>query len=225
MLRYKACRNSIVTLELLGNTTTNENRDGVVNDKYAKFRCDKAKVILIVNVKTEETIKKDVSIRNPNFHYRVGEIVKTDFTTNLNAVCTKGIHYFKTKEAAFSWFYRQNDENPPDGKITSWHESGQKSSEGTYKCGKFDGKWIVWYENGQKRCEGTYKNGEKDGKWIYLYDNGQKNTEGTFKYGKRDGKWTYWWKNGNKKSEGTLKGGERIGEWIYWYENGQINER
>jgi len=57
MLRYKACRNSIVTLELLEDTKNNEKRKNVVNDKYAKFRCDGAKVVNITNVKLEKKWK------------------------------------------------------------------------------------------------------------------------------------------------------------------------
>ena len=150
MLRYKACRNSIVTLELLKDTKTNEKRKGVVNDKHAKFRCNKVKVINITNPKTGETMKEDGSIYNPHFHYRVGKIVETDFNTNLNLVCVKGIHYFKTKEAAVSWFYKETNNTLPDGKWTTWRENGQKHSEGTYKDGEKDGKWVYWDFGGQK---------------------------------------------------------------------------
>ncbi len=229
MLRYKACRNSIVTLELLNDSVTNEKRD-VVNDKYAKFRCDKSIVIGITNVKTGEKMVEDVSIRDNKFIYNVGKIVETCFDEDLNRVCGKGIHYFKTEDAAMVWFYNQN-ENFPDGKIISWHENGQKYCEGTYKDGERDGKWIWWWGNGNKESEGTYKDGIKDGKWTECYGNGQKKSEGTYKNeelvnnngqkkcdinGKEDGKWIQWWDNGQKKTEGTYKDGKHHGEWIYW---------
>jgi len=185
MLRYKACRNSIVTLELLVNSKTNEKRDGVVDYNYAKFRCDKAKVINIVNKKTGKTMKNDVSIIRLAFVYTLGEIVKADFNENLNEVCAMGIHYFKTKEAAVVWFYRQNDEKFPDGKWISWRENGQKFTEGTYKNGKAHGKCIGWRENGQKLSEGTYKNGKKHGKCTQWAPDGNKIFEGTFRNGMR----------------------------------------
>ena len=221
MLRYKACRNSIVTLELLNDSVTNEKRDGVVDDRYAKFRCNMARVVNIRNVKTGEMMKKDVSIWNDGFRYFSGEIAETGFDKNPDKICASGIHYFKTREAAVSWFYRQDDEYFLDGKFIQWHENGEKESEGTFKDGKFDGKWTIWHENGQKHCEGTYKNKHRDGKWIWWESNGNKQSEETFKDGKKDGKRTEWWGNGHKRSEGIYKNGEKDGEWAYWYNNGQ----
>ena len=190
MLRYKACKNSIVTLELLEDTKNNEKRDDVVDDKYAKFRCNRAKVISITNVETGETMKKDVSIYDDEFKYRVGEIVKTFcFNETINTVCTEGIHYFKTEEAALSWFYNQEDiKNFPDGKWIRWHENGQKLSEGSFKDGKGDGKWIGWHNNGQKHYEGTFKNGQYGGEWIYWRSNG--NIQGRI-FKNVSGKWIY----------------------------------
>jgi len=217
MLRYKACRNSIVTLELLNNTKTNEKRSNVVNDKYANFRCNMAKVVNITNVKTGALMENDVSFYNDEFKYRLGEVVKTSFhEIHLNAVCTKGIHYFKTKKVAVSWFYTMNDLNFPDGNWIMYYENGQKQSEGTYKNGEKDGKWIDWYENGQIESEGTYKDGERNGKWIGWHDNSNKDFEGTYKNRTLDGKMIEWWNNGYKKSEGTYKDWEKIGEWVYW---------
>ncbi len=224
MLRYKACKNSIVTLELIDNSVTNEKRKDVFDSRYAKFRCDKAKVINITNVKTGETMKKDQSISR--YHdplvYILEKIVKTNFNKNLDTVCTEGIHYFKTKEAAVSWFYGQYS-NFPDGKWIRWHQNGQKNQEGTFKYGLEDGKWIGYHENGNKKYEGTYKDGKGDGKWIRWHENGQKNQEGTYKNEKRDGKWIYWFYNGQKESEITYKNGERDGKWIYWHDTGEIH--
>jgi len=169
MLRYKACRNSIVTLELLADSKTNEKRDGIVDKNYAKFRCDKAKVIDIINVKTGEKMKTDISIRDERFEYSLEKFVETDFYTDLNEVCAGGIHYFKTKEAAVSWFYRISSGDIglreiivmgwPDGKWSAWYENGQKKSEKTYKHGKLHGEVSTWYENGYKKDEEFYGNG------------------------------------------------------------------
>ena len=175
---YKACRNSIVTLKLLNDSVTNEKRKNVFDDKYAKFRCDKAKVINITNMETGEMMNSDISIYTRDFCYRMGKIVKTNFDENLDEVCASGIHYFNTKEAALSWFYRrQNDNNYPDGKWTEWHENGQKESEGTYKNGLMDGKWIRWHYNGQKYSEESYKYGKRYGNRIGWWYNGNRNYE------------------------------------------------
>jgi len=210
MLRYKACRNSIVTLVLLNNTMTNEKRDWVVDDRYAKFRCNRVKVISIKNIKTGEKMEKDISIYNGEFVYNAGKVIKTYFDENMNAVCAEGIHYFKTKEAALSWFYSQQDKYFPDGKQTTWYENGQKKLEGTVKDGIRDGKWISWHENGHKYYEGAYKGLEKDGKWTEWWYNGYKLSEGTYKDGYKNGKWIDWHENGYTKLETTYKDGIHV---------------
>ncbi len=94
-------------------------------------------------------MEKDVSIWAGCFDYRMGKIVKPNyFNENLDAVCAEGIHYFKTREAALSWFYRENG-NFPDGNLTAWHENGQKLSEGMWKDGYQDGVWMEWQDNGK----------------------------------------------------------------------------
>ena len=218
MLRYKACKNSIVTLLLLDDTKTNEKRNGVVDDNYAKFRCNRAIVINITNVKTGEKMEEDVSIYDDNFVYSARKIVKTNYDLNLNEVCSEGIHYFKTEEAALSWFNRQTYIFP-DGNLTAWYENGQKESEGPCKNGKKHGKWIEWYEDGPKFSKGTYKNGNRDGKWIRYHENGEKKQEGTYKDGEHDGKWIYWHENGQTRSEGAYKNG-KVGKWTYWDDTG-----
>ncbi len=214
MLRYKACRKSIVTLELLDDSINNEKRL-VVDDKYAKFRCDRAKVVNIVNVKTDEKMEKDISIFSGNFVYTLGrEVSVFYFNENINEVCARGIHYFKTKDAALSWFYTQKNQNFPDGKWIKYHENGRKRLEGTYKDGKKYEKWIRYYVDGEKNFEGMFKNGNHDGKWIYWWPNGQKRSEGTWKDGKLDGKWIDLDMNGEKETEEIYKDGKRV-EMIY----------
>jgi len=185
MLRYKACKNSIVTLELSNDSKTNEKRKDVVDNRYAKFRCDKAKVIDITNVTTGEKMEKDVSIRNKEFIYNLNKKVTTGFNIYLNIVCTWGIHYFKTKKAAVSWFYtRLGDKNFPDGKWETWHENGQTHYEGTWKNGVENGKFMYWYENGNQQHDGTFKDGKLDGKWVEWCKNAKKKSEITYKDGK-----------------------------------------
>ncbi len=101
---YKACKNSIVTLELLSDSITNEDRDGVVDSNSAKFRTNKARVVTIVNPLTGEKMDKDRSIHDSTFIYTVGNIVRGRFDSNINEVCSSGIHYFKTYDAALDWY-------------------------------------------------------------------------------------------------------------------------
>jgi hypothetical protein len=112
---YKACQNSIVILQLLEDTVTNENRKDVVDDNYAKFRCDKALVVDIQSVKTDRSLQKDKSFYRKDFLYQKGKIVTADFNLDIDNVCASGIHYFKTKEAARSWYYSSKSIRPEDG--------------------------------------------------------------------------------------------------------------
>ena len=51
-------------------------------------------------------------------------------------------------------------EIPKNGLHTTYHENGQKKSEGNYKDDKHDGKWTWWHENGQIEAERNYKDGK-----------------------------------------------------------------
>ena len=219
---YKACKNSIVKLELVSDTKNNEERNYVVDPSHAKFRCNKAMVVSIINPITGKEMDHDKSVYSPNFVYKKNEVAFCSrYDTDINIVCTKGIHYFKTEEAALSWFYSQNDNNFLDGKCKEWHENGQKKCEGLYKDGKRDGKWTEWYDNEQTKSEKSYKDGKRDGKWTEWYMNGHKQSEKSYKDGKHDMKYIRWYFNGHKEFERSYKNGKEDGKWIKWYNNGQ----
>ena len=187
---YKACANSIVTLELLSDSVTNEQRKGVINSDLAKFRTNKAKVVSIVNPETKEQLNDDCSKYYPLFVYKdyplfvykVGEVIETGFDRNVDEVCSRGIHYFKTYEAALSWYYQ--DHKKTNGKYTEYYDNGQKQCEWNYKDRKKEGKQEGWYENGQKQYERNYKNGAHEGTEKGWRHNGEKNYEHNYKDGK-----------------------------------------
>ena len=226
---YKACKKSIVTLQLLPDSITNESRRFVVDPDHAKFRTNKAKVIKLVNPSTNESLDQDVSIHDSNFIYTVGTIVSTHFDPNLDKVCRKGIHYYKTYEAALSWYYGMTGNNYTTGTYRGWYESGQKQYESNYKDGKKDGKeeWYPdgkqegWYENGQKKYEDNWKAGKKDGTYREWYENGQEKCEVNYKKGKMDGKEKRWYEDGQKRCEWNYKDGKEDGKQESWYQNGQ----
>ena len=220
MKYYKACRNSIVVLKPLTSTINNEKRSGIVDHFHAKFRCNKVRVMSVMNVKTGEKMNQDRSIFDYNFIYEAGKIISTNYDRDINKICSGGIHYFNTKEAALSEFYDLTDNNIPDGKWTGWHSNGQKKYEHIYKNGEYEGKCTNWYDNGQKAAEELYKNGEYEGKCINWYNNGNKEYERLYKNGEREGKWINWYNNGNKEYEGLYKNGEREGKWTLWCDNG-----
>ena len=69
-----------------------------------KCRCDKAKVLEIKDIDTGELMEKARSNHNPNFIYKVGEIVTVEnFDDDRWRECAPGIHFFMNKENALNY--------------------------------------------------------------------------------------------------------------------------
>jgi hypothetical protein len=82
----------------------NEDRGAVINKDFAKFRCNGLIVILIFDL-VDNTCISSINHITPYYYmttlYEVGKLVKPDFfDSNLNDICTHGIHYFLTLKAA-----------------------------------------------------------------------------------------------------------------------------
>ena len=191
---YKKLQNDyIAKLEILGKT--NENRQDIADPQHAKYRTSKAKVLKIFkNGKCGIRIIKQMNgLYNPSFMYIAGkEIYVSDYDEDVNNVCSRGIHYFKTPYQAKMW--ELNDDNYT-GKYIEWYDNGNIQEEGEYKNGKKEGKWTWWWADGNKKEEGEYKNGEDNGKWTGWYDDDNKMYEREYK----DGKWI--WLYGQKNME------------------------
>lgn len=69
-----------------------------------KCRCDKAKVLDIEDIDTGEKVEEAYSDYDPEFIYKVGEIVSVDnFDGNRWSECAPGIHFFMDKEDAINY--------------------------------------------------------------------------------------------------------------------------
>jgi antitoxin component YwqK of YwqJK toxin-antitoxin module len=244
---FKSCGNYTVILEKLDDTITNEHRSNIADPKYAKYRANKLKVLLIVNKFDPLNILEKIEnsfYKEKKVIYITNEIIEIDdYDMDLENVCSTGIHYFKTIEQSF--FLELINFNPTHaGKWIGWHKNGIKKIEGEYKAGKKEGKWIewhengikmseeeykeeklegkrnAWYENGQIMTEEKYKEGNKEGKYILWYNGGIKWREGEYKEGIEEGKWILWYRDGTKMREGEYKEGKQEGKWTAWYNNG-----
>jgi antitoxin component YwqK of YwqJK toxin-antitoxin module len=165
---YKSCSTDndswIVVLQLADRSITNQCRlsIGHPNRKYAKFRASKAKVIDIIH-KFDQTKIID-SVKSSSHYYKIeyvkGTIVLPNaFDTNLSKVCSSGIHFFESIEAAF--YYELDKLKNYTGHWTEWHQNGKKMAEHYFRNGISTGYWTEWKENGQKKFEGYYTNGQK----------------------------------------------------------------
>jgi len=94
---YKSSGNWLIVLKKSTRTKTNEKRNGIVNAKNAKYRANRLRVLKIIN-------KCDPKITTTNIHsswdlktlYQINRITYPDsFDTNLDNVCSSGIHYYK----------------------------------------------------------------------------------------------------------------------------------
>jgi len=216
---YKACKNSLVTLRNFGKN--NEGRCGVVDPRYAKFRCAEARVVLIEYfvdhdsidfTRTEEECRTgiihdrikfpyDRSIYDENFVYTEDFDVSSDFDEDINKVCAPGIHYFKDREAAISYYCRKYVHDyaitDPSGIRNEWYDDGQPRRQIHYKDRKFHGKYTKWWENGKKEEECEYVDNQREGVRMRWHENGQMSLKCKYKHGKLHGRYTKWDREGN----------------------------
>ena len=92
---YKKASNKIVVLEIPADAKRS-------SATTYKCRCDKAKVLRIEELDgTISDVAEVKSDYNPNFIYKVGEVVSVDdFDENRWNECSTGIHFFIDKEIA-----------------------------------------------------------------------------------------------------------------------------
>lgn len=187
---------------------TNLKRTRVVNKDTAKFRCRKAFVVDIQHKDTGELVDSICSNYNPNFIYKRGEYIEEPaYNTNINIVCSKGIHFFTTKEPAFLYKYIPKKYN---GIYQKWHDNGQLKSECEYKNGVKEGPLKSWYENGQFWEECVYKNGKREGPLKSWYFDGQLEEEYEYKNGVYNGLYKGWNQNGQLWIECRYKNGKVV---------------
>ena len=58
----KGANDTIIVLEIPADAKTNEDRTGIVDPLYAKYRCDKAYVKRIYNQKTREELQETMNV-------------------------------------------------------------------------------------------------------------------------------------------------------------------
>ena len=97
---YKKADIYIVELEILADAKR-------LSATSRKCRCDKAKVLRILNTdRTESNILEVSSNRDKNFIYKVGEVVSVDdFDEDRWNECSTGIHFFVNFQEAVNYYY------------------------------------------------------------------------------------------------------------------------
>src|SRR5580700_9193907 len=123
----------IVVLQSLPDTISNLGRPGVVDMYHAKFRMNRALVVDIYHRDTKEKKTSVTSMHDSNFVYTVGQIVSEPrYDPDQSEVCTQGIHFFLTEEAAYHFGYIECL-TPENGVVKSWSDNGRLEYEVHYK--------------------------------------------------------------------------------------------
>lgn len=153
---YKSCGGIwLVMLQKLPYSVNNEKRKNIVDDKYAKYRANKLRVIGIINkFDCTECISE---IENTIYIY---DKIKYTVNSHVNAynydkiktnVITTGIHYYKSIEPAFyeelNIFKEFNDSYLLKGTIPYWDENGAFGSYIYYNNDKTHNNWYRWRTN------------------------------------------------------------------------------
>jgi antitoxin component YwqK of YwqJK toxin-antitoxin module len=212
----------IVTLKTLDDTITNISRPllpiGIANAQYAKFRGNKFMVVMIENKHHHATTIESISNNHTDtiITYKTGEVIEVpNYDMELNKICSTGIYFFLSREAAF-----HHECDGHDGMVFAYHDNGVKKLESTCVYGAQHGPYIKYYENGNKKSELTYLNGKKHGSCVGYYENGNKKAECTFINNKKHGLSITYYENGNKELLFTYMHGMIHGLYIEYYDNG-----
>jgi antitoxin component YwqK of YwqJK toxin-antitoxin module len=182
---YNKCKSChMIVLKKLSDTKDNESREGIKDINYAKFRADKLEVVEIIDMKDYSNSCNSISNFNwtNGLKYIKNKIVIPDsFDNNLNRICSNGIHYFKTIDAAFyyrsspvrfSGVWKEFDGNGSLYAIVKY-SNGLKKEEYEFSNGKKNGKCTIRYIDGQLLKEGCHLNDSKHGIWIEYDLNGK----------------------------------------------------
>lgn len=212
----------LITLDIdLNESNTNLARDGVADKNTAKFRCKKAYIVSIIHKDTNEAVDSVRSYHDYSFIYKVGSFIEEpSYDSDVNKVCSNGIHFFLSKERALLYGFF------PSRYITiirKWFDNGQLQYECEYKNGKKEGLYKSWHYNGKLRVECEYKNDVLEGPYKIWHENGQLYEEGECKNDEKEGLWKEWRENGQLYQECEYKNGKEVGLFRRWYENGQLN--
>jgi hypothetical protein len=123
-MRYSKINKYILTIELLDDSTNNENRSHIIDKYYAKYTTNKYKILEIENMVTNEILTNI-------FSHKVGDIVN------------KNIYYFFSKDRAFFEldynFYIESYQPVDRLYYLYFFDEHNKKYVGLHK---------VWYDNG-----------------------------------------------------------------------------
>jgi antitoxin component YwqK of YwqJK toxin-antitoxin module len=212
----------LVTLDIPDYAKTNMHRKSIKNQEYAKYRCN---IALVANIEDIHGLGKVFPFAKNRYFtkktitYYLGTIIKEPlYNTDINVICTSGIHYFLNKEQALH--YGLNTIN--NGTLRKWNDNGELRYICNFVDGKKNGIEKKWFQNNNLESEITYFNNIKHGEFKVYYPNGNLKERGLHYNGMRDGIYRSWFDNGCLESEITYLNGKRITKSKEYYPNGNL---
>ena len=234
----------IIIYKKLDDTITDENRDGIFDEKNAKYTADKLQIEKIISFDNSraffnricgiENNPEEKSIKEVNSlieHYKSRILSSSDnFGGVHKSYCVgnvvyfefpyyskdKKLNYFKTLERAY------NEQIvclfTPEYLRISYYDNGRRKcvyDESTRRC-------INWHENGVKKNEYSHDENIKiNGLYQEWHDNGKLYRQHNYVDGIPNGTITEWYSNGQKSLEYNAENDVIYGQYSEWHENGK----
>lgn len=170
---YKKCGNAIVTLALYPSSKLNDCRSNIIDPSHAKLRTDKAFVLDIEDMTTGAHLEsvKNTFYSNNFIEYKVGTKIVTNYNTDLNNICTEGIHIFKTRKTAELFSLQDNEVKNYTGIYCTYHQNGAIANKANVINGKIWYEYYIYDEYGVLNLKSYYLNGKRNGKFYEYYEN------------------------------------------------------
>jgi hypothetical protein len=241
----------IITLFIPINAKTNLDRLHVVDPTYAKYRSNIARVLCIEDDHGNTHSSAHTAFHNKKIQYNLNEYIKSEYDTNINIVCGKGIHFFIDRQMAYNYnrkILEQKWDTPnlyktyyDNGQlkeiieyihdqtygyikqyIYKWFKNGVKYLIQSYQQGLKNGVFTEWHENGKLKYECNFINDSKDGLERIHYYNGQRKLYISYSNGTMNGKCNSWHMNGKIDIECNFYRGILCNNFKKWGKNGDL---
>ena len=188
----------LITLLIPSDVKTNMNRIDIIDPTCAKYRCNRAYVIDIIDQNNIRYEIAESGFYSKKLIYQKGKITESEFNDDINIVNTYGIHYFLDIHMAINY------KEPILHQI--W--SNEKNVYKDYYCNGQVHKKIKYYL-------------DSDNKIIYkiiqeYYDNGQIKLDYNLDINKYDGLYREWYMNGIMKKRLTYEKNKVISHIERW---------
>jgi len=190
---FKSCGDSIVVLEKLEDTITNESRQDIIDPLHASYRGNKFFVkIIFKKMMPSMTLDyiHNTTYLNDTMVYKTGEICETSFDNDITQVNSSGIHYFISVDTAF--YYNMTVDDKYTGWLWEYYPNGAPQTVMQLKNGKLNGVYKHYNLNNKLTIEQMFSDGVLDGISKEYYTDGRIRLEQEFKNGNKNGFYRKW---------------------------------